>query len=289
LNEDLIQLELLLGLANDHGMVLPPDMITDIAALDAQASGLFARTASCGACAVDITACKTLAQIGACAVPFELSPAGDLNAVRRASVSYLSGEAVDQFDLGLAIVGLGATGSVLATGGTSYTVKAGTSVLRMARRLGAITPAFAARLGDLTRQAIRWDRIEDLAALGIGPADMINATQMAELTAIGTSVRRVATKTSMGEAVSLLLHVDSAEDAVRLARVTDAVGPKARGAFEVLGKTRVLRATVRLSDLAFGAVTLLYLTLVQIGVLVAQLCRNACMRALRRRMQRAPI
>jgi len=136
LAQDMQQILLLLRLANDHGVQLPTPMLADINDLNIAASGVLARTTACGACAIDITACATLAQIGACALPFELTPAGDVNALRRASVTYIEGGDVDQLDVGLAIVGLGATGAVLATGGSSYSLKAGTSVLRMARRLG---------------------------------------------------------------------------------------------------------------------------------------------------------
>jgi len=117
--EDLMQLDLLLGIANDHGLLVPRPVLDEIIALDEAASGLFARTSACGACAIDVTACETFSQIGVCAVPFELTPAGDVNALRRAGVAYVSGEDVDRLDVGLAILGLGATGAVLASGGSS--------------------------------------------------------------------------------------------------------------------------------------------------------------------------
>lgn len=280
--QDLAQLDLLLGLANDHGIVLPLRMVEDIAALDAAASGVIARGVACGTCAVDITACATLAQIGACALPFELTPAGDVNALRRAGAAYVAGEDVDDLEVGLAVLGLGATGAVLATGGSSYTIKAGTTVLRMARRLGTVTAPFAARLSTLLGDAVRWDRMGDLAALRTQPAQLVDATKLAELTDIGGSLGRVADTTSVAETVILLRHVDSAQDAASLARVTDALGPKTRGAFEVLGKSRVFRATVRLSDLAIGASVALIALMTQLAVFAGHFCGNMGLRALRR-------
>ncbi len=279
INEDLMQLDLLLGLANEHGVILPVDLIYDIQDINDAATGLMARATTCGACAVDVTACATLTQIGTCALPFELTPAGDLNALRRAGGDYIAGDDVDRLDVGLAVIGLGATGAVLASGGTSYTIKAGTSVLRMARRLGTLSAPLAARLSSLVGDAVHWDRMGDLAALRIGPAAMVDSAKLAELSDLGGSLRRVAGNTSVAEAVSLLRHVDSAEDAARLARVSDAMGPKTRGAFEVLGKARVFRAAVRLSDLAIGAALAFYALGLQLLIFVVQQGANVCIRA----------
>lgn len=282
LAQDLMQLELLTDIASDHDVPLPGAMREEIDALEAAANGFVARTTACGACAIDITSCRTLTQIGACALPFELTPAGDVNAMRRAGVAYVAGEDVDRLDLGLALVGLGATGAVLATGGSSYTIKAGTSLLRLARRMGTLTTALSARLTGLLGDVVRWDRMGDLAALRIGPADMVNSAKLSELADLGGSLRRVADNTSVAEAVSLLRHVDSAEDAGRLARVSDAVGPKTRSAFEVLGKTRVFRATVRLSNLAISAALALYAAALQALIFLGQQCANAGLKATRR-------
>lgn len=283
---DLMQLDLLLGLANDHHVVLPSAMIDDIAVLDAATSGVLARTSACGACAIDITACATLAQIGACALPFELTPAGDVNALRRAGVLYLEGDTIDRLDVGLAIVGLGATGAVLATGGTSYTLKAGTSVLRMARRMGTLSAPLAARLGNLIGDAVRWDRMGDLATLRIRPGDMVDGAKVTELREIGASLGTIASATSVAETVSLMRYVDSAQDGARLARISTAMGGQTRGALEVLGKARVFRASVRLSDLTFTAFAAIYALGLQCLVFAGQQCGNLCLRKVRRMAKR---
>jgi len=282
ITQDLMQLDLLLGLAADHDVDLPRTLDADIATLKASRSGFWARSVSCGACAVDSTACETLAQIGVCAIPFELTPAGDLNALRRAGVAFASGEDIDRLDVGLAVIGLGATGAVLVSGGTSYSVKAGASVMRIARRMGMLTPAFTARLTALVGDAVRWERLGDLGRGRIGPAALVDATKLDELREIGGALQQVAQTTSVAQTVSLLRHVDTAGDAARLARVSTALGPKTRGAFEVLGTGRVMRATVRLSDLAIGAVVAFYFLALQICVVAAQQGGNACLRVVRR-------
>ncbi|WP_144055652.1 hypothetical protein [Octadecabacter antarcticus] len=280
--QDLMQIDVLMGLALDHGVALPPTLVEDISALNIAASGLIARATACSACAVDITTCSTVFQMGACALPFELTPAGDLNALRRAAGDYLAGDNIDELDFGLAIIGLGATGAVIASGGTSYTIKASTSVLRMARRLGTLTAPLTTRLSSLIGDAVQWDRMGDLAALRIGPADVVDSAKLAELGELSGSLRRVADKTSVAEAILLLRHVDTAQEAARLARVSDALGPRTRGAFEVLGNARVFSAAVHISNLAIGATAAIYLLALQSLIFTSQQCANGCVRATRR-------
>lgn len=149
----------------------------------------------------------------------------------------------------------------------------------MARRLGTLTAPLTTRLGSLISDAVQWDRMGGLAALRIGPADVVDSAKLAEL---GGSLRRVADKTSGAEAILLLRHVDTAQEAARLARVSDALGPRTRGAFEVLGKARVFSAAVRISNLAIGAAAAIYLLALQLLIFTSQQYANGCVRATRR-------
>ncbi|MDC0011889.1 hypothetical protein OAE29_01275, partial [Octadecabacter sp.] len=86
---------------------------------------------------------------------------------------------------------------------------------------------------DAVRQShdfFQLDRIGDFLAFRTGASALVDSAKLAELTDIGGSLRRVAQNTSVADAVSLVRHVDSPQDAARLARVTDAMGPKARAA-----------------------------------------------------------
>ena len=87
--------------------------------------------------------------------------------------------------------------------------------------------------------------------------------RLARVEAVAGDLARVAGRTSVTDGVLLLRHVDTAEDAARLARVAEAAGPKTRRFFDVLGKGRVFRALVRLSDLALTAAALIWATVAQ--------------------------
>ena len=240
--------------------IAPSDVqLEAITALESETQGFWVAARDCGICAYDLTTCPSLTLMASCALPVELTPLGDVNALRRAGFDYLSGGAVDQLDLGLAIVGLGATALTVATGGTSYTLKAGATVLRVARRMGTLSPAFLGELSALARVPIRADA---LPAFLRGEAGLDAVTDTAQLAALGgvmADLGRVVRQTSVPETAALLRHVDSSRDAARLADLADAAGPDTRRVVEVLGPNRAFRATVRLSDAALAAAIALWL------------------------------
>lgn len=236
---------MLLGLADELDRDVPR---AEAEALVATQSGTFVQIGDCGACMLEPAQCASTAMLAACAVPFELSPAGDLNALRRAGRDWIAGDDVDGLDAGLALIGLGATGAVLVSGGSSASVKAGTALLRLARRMGTLSPP----LTRAARLAMRGDA-DALARLGRTAAEL----------------DRVRAATSMSDTLRLMRHVDGPENAARLARVAEAAGPRTARSFAVLGPARVFRATTRLSRAAAGALALIWLSVLQLGTIAA--------------------
>ncbi|WP_299650442.1 hypothetical protein [uncultured Jannaschia sp.] len=263
---------MLIELAQDLGR---PVDVTAAEAMIAARSGWLASAGDCAACMADATTCPTLAQLGACAVPFELSPLGDANALRRAGQAWMTGEDVDELDAGLALLGLGATGAMVLSGGSSVTVKAGAGLLRLARRIGSLTPELARTL----RVPIRWGVVPDFLRGTARLADVTDTAALARVSGVAADMGRVRDATSTAEALRLARLVDTPEDASRLARVAEAAGPRATRSFEVLGKGRVFRATIRLGRLAAGALVLLWLTLLQAGIVLASWAGRALWRA----------
>jgi hypothetical protein len=267
---------MLSGLAQTHGIPLGPVMQARVNEALAD-PGVLERVADCAACAVDIRACESIGQIGACAIPFELTPLGDVNAVRRQSVAWLYGEDVDQIETGLALAGLAATGAVVVSGGGSYIVKSGVSMLRAARRTGALTPGFARALGEAADLPVNWSAVRSARPLD----EITDPVRLARLTGMAEDLALIAGRTSPAEALVLLRHVESAEDAARLARTADALGPQTRVALEVLGPARVFRSLTRVSDLAALTIGLFAALMVQVGGLCLSVALRAARRALR--------
>ena len=264
---------MLIDLARD--LDRPVD-VTAAEAMIAARSGWIASAGDCAACMADAATCPTLAQLGACAVPFELSPLGDANALRRAGQAWMTGEDVDEIDAGLALVGLGATGAIVLTGGSSATVKAGAGLLRLARRIGSLTPALARTL----RVPIRWGVVPDYLRGTARLGDVTDTAALARISGVATDMGRVRDATSTAEALRLARLVDTPEDAARLARVAEAAGPRTTRSLDVLGKSRAFRATVRLGRLAAGALVLVWLTLLQAGLVLASWTGRLAWRAM---------
>jgi hypothetical protein len=280
--EDAERAAMLLSLAEEHGHAV------DRAAAErllASGEGWLEGAASCAACMSDPARCPSAAMLGACAVPFELSPLGDVNALRRAGVAWWGGEVVDELEAGLALLGIGATGAALVTGGSSLGVKAGASLLRTARRMGTLTPGLAATL----RVPVAWDRVPGLLVGTERLDDVADLTRLRALAGIAADLERVRAATSTGEALRLLRHVEGPADARLLARTAEAVGPRTSRTLEVLGRGRTLRASLRLTRAAAGAMALLALTLAQLGAVIGAWAGGRAARALARGMAAQPI
>lgn len=269
-----------LELAAEHGIALPEDLHAEAEALVAARGGTWETAADCAACAWDITACRTLAQIGACAIPVELSPLGDLNALRRAGTDWITGAEVDEVEAGLALVGLAATGAILVSGGTSLTLKAGATALRMARRTGALTPGLGRALADAGRGLIRWQELPAVLGRRVPVETAVDQARWAALGAMAADIGRIAARTSPAEALTLLRHAEDGADLARLARLAEAAGPDTRKSLAVLGKARAFRTLARLSDLALAAVGALALLAAQVGALLASAAKLLLRRAL---------
>lgn len=272
--DDTADLALLLAIAEAQGAALPPDLEAVAREAVGDGQGFLADAAACGRCAFDITACTTVAQIGACAVPVELSPLGDVNALVRAGSAVAAGEEVDRVEVGLAVLGLVATGAILVSGGSSASVKAGASLLRTARRMGALSPSLTTAFADAASGLVLWDRLPAVA-LGAPVAGALDAAKAGRLAALAEDVGRLRAATSTAETLVLLRHAETAEDLARLARLAEAAGPETRAALRVLGPARAFRALDRASGLALAALGLVGLVAAQVGAFVAGLVLRA--------------
>ena len=248
---------MLLGLAGDLDRPVPEALAARADELVAARDGWGAFAEDCAACVADPAACPSTTALATCALPFELSPLGDANALRRAGTAWAVGEPVDRLDAGLAAVGLGATVAVAATAGGAAPVKLGAGLMRAARRMGSLSPS-------VSRLAMR--AVDEPAA-------------RTALMAVAADMGRVRGAVGTAEALRLARLVDGPGDAARLARVAEAAGANAPRTVAVLGKARVMRATVRLTRMAAGTLALIWLSVWQVGVWIAARLGGAAWRA----------
>ena len=276
--EDRDEVEMLAGLAVKYGVPLSQEMWAEIDAAR-EPPGIAERAYDCAACAVDIHSCQTIGQIGACALPFEMTVAGDLNALRRQATAAIAGEEVDKLEAGLALVGVGATLAVVASGGSSVVVKAGATILRVARRMGALTPRFARVLAEAADLPIDWRAVLRGAPL----SEITDTAKLSRLARIADDFGTIRSNTSTAEVLMLMRYVDSAEDASRIARLSAVAGRETRATLGVLGKARAFRALTRVADMTLAAIGLVTAFVGQLGLFAMSLFTRRLRRLVRKR------
>lgn len=237
--KDLQRLLLLNDMAQENGVILPASQRIRVDEQLARLEGWRATTGNCIRCMHDINACPDLTLIASCAIPFELSPAGDVAAISRQAFNWWKGEEVDEVDAALGGLGIAATAATVVSLGSSASVKVGLTTLRVARKANAMSPG-------LRRSLIAASKTEGGLRRALGDAN------------------RIRNSTSPGEVMVVLRHADDVDELSRLARLSEVAGKDTRKTLEALGKPRSLRLLNRVSDLALAAIGLLTLITTQI-------------------------
>lgn len=261
----------LVRFAKARDLPIPPDLIARVEDAEADANGWQA----CLSCAIDPEACPTLTSVAACNLPVEMTPVGDANAVRRAVTAYLDGTEIDTVDLTLALIGLGATGAIAISAGASATVKAGATVLRVARKAGAVSGGLMRDVAALSARTLRLDRAGDVARGQEPLGALVDGAAAAGVAAIASDVGRLTRALPNGDALAVLRYADDADELAALARVSDVAGVETRGAIRLLGKGRTIRLARRLSEMAILTMALIAALFGQLLALALWLTRRA--------------
>jgi hypothetical protein len=198
---------------------------------------------NCAACAYDLRACGLGPEL-VCGVGVNLTFVGDMLSLGREGTAYLRGLPVDQVDVVLSVVGLGATALVVATGGTSYTLKAGAGFLKIAHRTGRLAPDVTRVFTRAFSEGVDWARL----ARGGKLADAARMDALRPALALADDLGAMQARLGTGAALHVLRQADTASDVRALTRASRALGPRSVAALEVLGKSRVLRLGLRWAD-----------------------------------------
>ncbi len=275
-----VALDALQEVVAERKVVLPEGILQALAAARAKDDGLLAQVAGCAACAWDISQCG-LSQAFICKAPILLTPVEDLRGIVKAGVDYGIGSEVDQLDLGLSVLGLSATALVLASGGASGTLKAGTALVRLARGMNLLSPRMTGLLVDTLRGGIDWAALPAVRG-GDDLVGLVRTETVAPVLAIAADLGRTTDALGPARALHLLPLVDDATEARRIARAAEALGPRVIGRAEVLGKARLMRATVRIGSVATELMVGLVGLITGLGLAVAGMVQSVVLRGLRR-------
>lgn len=226
-----------------EGTALPPDLQSRVDMARAQDFSLAARARACGVCAYDLSRC-TLGPDLACGLGVNLTIAGDLLVLGREGLLASQGAEVDGLDVTLAFIGIGATGLVVATGGTSYTLKAGAGLVRVAHRMGRLAPDLRRVYTRAFREGVDWSSL----ARGVPVARATRAEALTPALRLSDDLGVMLERTGSAGTLHMLGAVETLPEARSLARSARALGPRSTAALETLGKSRMIRLGLRLSD-----------------------------------------
>jgi hypothetical protein len=197
------------------------------------------------------------------AITSDLTVIGDLRDISEEGTKLVAGEDYSELILGLSVVGVAATGATIATGGGALPVKIGVSLMKVAKRTGALTRAFARQLGDILRAAVNFTQLRrTFRTVGLGNsaatrravtdyASKVNFSRLTPLLDDMTALQRGA---GPAESIRLLSHVENANDLRRVARMSGNLGVKTRGVIALTGKTslRAFKTFTNLLRWLFG-------------------------------------
>lgn len=279
--------------ADERGIALPPDLIATRDADRVNDTGLLASARACAACALDAAACDLSATL-ICQAPMVLTPAGDLVGIGTEAWHAAWGGPVDRINLALSVVGLGGLLLALPTEGGAGLIGLGANAARLAHRMRLLTAPMGEMILRAARDGIDWAGLRALplrkmVAEGIDVDSfrrLLHPQAFAPVVAVAEDFGRIEATLGPTATLHLLRYVNDAQDARRLADAAEALGPKTVGRLEVLGKSRFLRLTLRLSHIALGVVASLFGLILSAGTMLSHALHHAAFRALRRAARR---
>lgn len=277
-------IESLMALLADRAP-LPEALVAEVERLHAEDHGWDDTASQCLRCMWNLGNCALDAVSLSCAIPNVALPIGDVFELARAGTDYLRGEEVDTFGATLAAVGLGATVLVVVSGGSSASVKAGAGVLKLAHRTGSLPPRILATITEAARRGIDWAglarvrHVDDLAGV-------LRADALAPAVQLAGDIGRMQESIGLDGGLRLLAKADDAADLGRLSRLTEALGPRTEALLELVGKSRLTRMLLRVSDEAVALIAGVLGMGAALLALLGQAGLSLSLRLAKRRMKR---
>ena len=203
----------------------------------------------CTTCLWDVKNCDLSPEL-LCQGVAALSPVGDITGIIRQSGNYMTGNTVDEFELVLSAVGLGAVIVVPLTGGTSWTIKTGTALARIARRMDLLSPKLIRSVKYSLHEAVDSKNVSQpsLVKLKSKFTKSLRSDSLKPIIDTLKSFARMKESVGLLPALHLTRYVDNSLDARKLARITEVQKKRSVSIMELLGKNRTLRAAMRFSD-----------------------------------------
>lgn len=197
------------------------------------------------------------------AVAADFTVIGDARDLYDEYQKHQSGKPVNELVVGLAGVGVGLTVVTYGSVGTTATVKAGASLLKMASKARMITHGFSQVLSRSARRVFDWGSFNDALRNSNRITDVTHAAKRSfNYSAIG-SLKRITTKvnnmreaTSISDAMYMLRFIENNDDLLRMERFALKHKAQTRGLLTLIGKgaVRTVRVLKKTGQLIFSIV-----------------------------------
>ncbi|GAA0308475.1 hypothetical protein [Rhodovulum strictum] len=260
-------------------VALPPELETRRASLRNADNGTLRMAGACLRCGRNVADCELSAAL-LCGAAVQLSPVGDVQSLAREGVAYLRGDAVDRVDVLLSALGLSAAVLVPATGGSSSAVKLGAGVAKLAHGMGRLPARLTQTFADAARDGLDWQRLPDARSAADLKA-LMRPERLRPALDLLEDGGRMKTAVGLAGTLHLLGAAEDAGDLRRLATIAEAAPARSIAGLEVLGKSRLLRLAVQITDAVAHLLAALAGLLASLLGLFGQALVSALLRRLR--------
>lgn len=276
-----VAIEAVRSVALDRDIELNPTLKTDIKAAEEKDFGIIKLSGNCLKCAWDATQCE-LSAVMLCQVPIVLTPVGDFAGVFKGGWAYQNGQDVDEVDVILSLVGLTAVAAAIPSGGSSLTIKAGVGTAKLMNSMGALPFSVQRQFVRAFKEGVDWGGISNVRGLD-DLYSLIRPKILNETVATVSDIGKVSTNLGITDTIYVMRQVENAEEIRSVSKASDVLGSKTTGTFEILGKNRFIRATMKWSDEVVAIVFGIVAAIAAVLGLVSSVLSSAFLRSLRRR------
>jgi hypothetical protein len=253
---DWVVIDSLEEIASTRGDSLSPQLAQKLETARAEDHSLQQQALSCAKCAWDVALCDGL-DILTCRLPIELTSVGDLQGVWQAGDAYIRGEEIDKVDATLSVVGLGATAMTVASLGAgspaTLPVKVGASTIKLVRNAGKLPLWMQRELLTAATKGINWKMLSQVRSIG-GLKMAISGPALQPAIDSAKHVGSTLSQAGPAQTVYILENTSNALELRKIASVSKTYKNQTVGYLKVVGKSKLVRATMRYSDEVYGMV-----------------------------------
>lgn len=242
-----VVLDSMKGVITEYKIDVSPAILAEFDRLREEDFGFLVSSFSCIKCAYSTDYCAAN-QLLICKLPIELTPISDIFVVSNAAADYVAGNEIDKIEFSLSTLGLVSTAMVPVTGGTTVAILVPIKLLKLARKIGALTKPLKKTIDDALLKGIAWEKVS-FDTVWNNPTILVVEEAMQPIKDLTNSILQMSKNgMSHGDILDVMKNVDNVDDARRVVAVSTKFGSKTTGIVRVISKSRLARLGLRFAD-----------------------------------------